>query len=147
MEIIARTSVRIAPRKVRLVADAIRKLSIDDALDTLSVLKKRGGVPLSKTLKSAIANAKNNNNLKQEDLKIKSIDVLEAPSFKRFHPSTRGRVHPYKRKGSHIKIVLTDNNSQISSVRQAQDKLQINTKNTNVQKQLESGKEKNGTKS
>jgi large subunit ribosomal protein L22 len=99
-------SARVAPRKVRLVADAIRKLSIEDALKALSILKNRGGQPLEKTLKSAIANALNNNNLKQDTLRIKTIDVLEAPSYKRFHPSTRGRVHPYKRRGSHIKIIL-----------------------------------------
>jgi large subunit ribosomal protein L22 len=109
MDIIARSkSARVAPRKVRLVADAIRKLSIEDALTALAVLKNRGGEPLEKTLKSAIANALANKNLKQEELKIKMIDVLEAPAYKRFHPSTRGRVHPYKRKGSHIKIVLTE---------------------------------------
>ena len=123
MEIIAVSkSARVAPRKVRLVADAIRKLSLADALKALSVLKNRGGEPLEKTLKSAIANALNNNNLKQDLLRIKSIDVLEAPAYKRYHPSTRGRVHPYKRRGSHIKIVLTDN------------KLQTNQKENNVQK-------------
>jgi len=106
MEVIAKTTVRVAPRKVRLVADAIRKLSLDEALRSLSVIKNRGSVGLEKTLKSAIANAINNNKLKQEELKIKLIDVLEAPSYKRFHPSTRGRVHPYKRRGSKIKIVL-----------------------------------------
>ncbi len=106
MEVIAQTSVRVAPRKVRLVADSIRKLSLDDALKTLSLLKQRGSVSLEKTLKSAVSNAEKNNNLKREELKIKTIDVLEAPSYKRFHPSTRGRVHPYKRRGSHIKIVL-----------------------------------------
>jgi len=107
MQVIAVSkSARVAPRKVRLVADAIRKLSIEDALKALSILKNRGGQPLEKTLKSALANALNNNNLKQDALKIKMIDVLEAPAYKRFHPSTRGRVHPYKRRGSHIKIVL-----------------------------------------
>ncbi len=107
MEIIAVSkSVRVAPRKVRLIADAIRKLSIADALVSLSVLNKRAAVPLSKTIKSAVANAKNNNKINVEDLTIKTIDVLEATSFKRFHPSTRGRVHPYKRRGSHIKIIL-----------------------------------------
>ena len=106
MEVIARTTVRVAPRKVRLVADSIRKLSLDEALKSLSLLKQRGSVSLEKTLKSAVANAEKNNNLKKEVLKIKTIDVLEAPSYKRFHPSTRGRVHPYKRRGSHIKIVL-----------------------------------------
>jgi large subunit ribosomal protein L22 len=108
MEVVAKTSVRVAPRKVRLVADSIRKLSVSDALRDLSVIKNRGGVGLEKTLRSAIANAVNNNKLTEEGLKIKSIDVLEAPSYKRFHPSTRGRVHPYKRRGSHIKIVLVE---------------------------------------
>ncbi|KKP79848.1 MAG: 50S ribosomal protein L22 [Candidatus Levybacteria bacterium GW2011_GWB1_35_5] len=107
MEIIAISkSVRVAPRKVRLVADAIRKLSIPDALVSLSVLNKRAALSLNKTLKSAVANAKNNNKVEVKDLTIKTIDVLEAPSFKRFHPSTRGRAHPYKRRGSHIRIVL-----------------------------------------
>ena len=56
MEVIAVSkSARVAPRKVRLVADAIRKLSIEDALKALSILKNRGGQPLEKTLKSAIA--------------------------------------------------------------------------------------------
>jgi large subunit ribosomal protein L22 len=107
-------STRVAPRKVRLVADAIRKLSIEDALKALSVLKNRGGQPLEKTLKSAIANALANKNLKQEALKIKMIDVLEAPAYKRYHPSTRGRVHPYKRKGSHIKIILETKSVQVA---------------------------------
>lgn len=99
-------SVRVAPRKVRLVADAIRALSIVDALEALEITNKRGAVSLSKTLKSAVANAKNNNKIEATNLKIKAIEVVEAPSFKRFHPSTRGRVHPYKRRGSHIRVIL-----------------------------------------
>ena len=68
MEIIAISkSVRVAPRKVRLVADAIRKLSIADALVSLSVLNKRAALSLSKTLKSAVANAKNNNKVEVKD--------------------------------------------------------------------------------
>nr|MBI5455906.1 50S ribosomal protein L22 [Candidatus Levybacteria bacterium] len=118
MEVIAKTSVRVAPRKVRLVADAIRKLSVEQALRSLTVIKNRGSVSLEKTLRSAIANAINNNKLKQELLTIKSIDVSESPSYKRFHPSTRGRVHPYKRRGSNIKIVLTDNKSETNDNKQ-----------------------------
>lgn len=139
MEIVAISkSVRIAPRKVRLIADAIRALSVQNALDSLANLNKRAASPLEKTLKSAIANAKNNNKVPVEGLTIKTIDVLEAPSYKRFHASTKGRVHPYKRRGSHIRIVLTDNKSQ------------INSKNSNVQNQSETGnspKEAYGTKS
>ena len=109
MEIVARsTSVRVSPRKVRLVADSIRKLSVDEALKALAIVNKRGGFVLEKTLKSAVANALNNNNLKRENLVIKTIDVNEGVSFKRFHPSTRGRVHPYKKRGSNIRIVLEE---------------------------------------
>jgi large subunit ribosomal protein L22 len=108
-------SVRVAPRKIRLVADAIRSFSVQNAIDALQISTKRGSVPLFKTLKSAVANAKNNNKIEIQNLIIKEIDVLEAPSFKRFHPSTRGRVHPYKRRGSHVRIVLTEKTSEIIS--------------------------------
>lgn len=111
MEIIAKSkSVRVSPRKVRLVADAIRNLSADSALKALTVINKRGGYVLEKTLSSAIANAVNNANVKKDALFIKSIDVTEGISFKRFHPSTRGRVHPYKKRGSNITIVLEERN-------------------------------------
>ena len=99
-------SIRISPRKVRIVADMIRKMSLTDALDSLTVLRKRGGYELEKTLKSAISNAKNNSNLSEESLKIKSITVTDGPFLKRFRPSTRGRVHPYKRRSTNIRIVL-----------------------------------------
>jgi large subunit ribosomal protein L22 len=99
-------SVRMAPRKVRLVADAVKKgRTITASLNALAILNKRATSPLSKTLESAIANAVNRG-AKKEELSIKSIEVMEGPAFKRFRPSTRGRVHPYKKRSSHIKIVL-----------------------------------------
>jgi len=108
-------SVQVAPRKVRLVADAIRKQSIDNALASLLYLRKRGADVLEKTLKSAVANAIDRK-LSRESLIIKSIDVVEGPSYKRFHPSTRGRVHPYKKKTAHIRIILSDDkNSKLKS--------------------------------
>ncbi|MBU2632382.1 50S ribosomal protein L22 [Patescibacteria group bacterium] len=108
MEITAQAkSIRVSPRKIRLVADVIRKLSLEDALKTLTVIKKRGAYSLEKTLRSAVSNA-GNKDIKTENLIIKSIDVLEGPAFKRFHPSTRGRVHPYKKRTSHITIKLAE---------------------------------------
>jgi len=101
-------SVRISPRKVRLVADAIKQMPIDQAIATLEVLKKRGAAALSKTLKSALANAINNAKLEKENLMIGDIDVTEGPSLKRYHPSTRGRIHPYKKRSSHIRVVLKE---------------------------------------
>ncbi|MEN9407243.1 MAG: hypothetical protein RLZZ455_459 [Candidatus Parcubacteria bacterium] len=106
MEIKAISTVTISPRKVRLVADAIRKLSLGDALELLSLAPKRSARPLTKVIQSAIANAVNNNHLAQDALRLKAVDVMEGPVMKRFHASTRGRIHPYKKQTSHIRIVL-----------------------------------------
>jgi len=107
MEIVAESrGVRISSRKVRLVADAIRNKSVAQALNALTLIKKRGSGVLYKTLKSAIANAIYNAKVKQDSLVIKSINVDQGPFLKRYRPSTRGRVHPYKKRSSHIRIVL-----------------------------------------
>ena len=99
-------SIRMGSRKVRLIADSIRKIdSIDKSLNVLALLKKRAANPIEKTLKSAVANAVNRG-AKKESLFIKSIEVMEGPALKRFRPSTRGRTHPYKKRSSHIKILL-----------------------------------------
>ena len=99
---------RVSTRKVRLVADAVRHLPIDQAIDALSVIPKRGAYGLEKALKSAVANAVNNGNMEKNNLRIKSIDVLEGSAIKRYHPSTRGRVHPYKKRSSNIRIELEE---------------------------------------
>jgi large subunit ribosomal protein L22 len=101
-------SVRISPRKVRLVADAIRNLSIEEALQVLDAAEKRAALPLAKALKSAMANAVNNAKLEKDSLSIASIQIAEGQPLKRFHPSTRGRIHPYKKRSSHITIVLQE---------------------------------------
>ncbi|MBI2195660.1 MAG: 50S ribosomal protein L22 [Candidatus Levybacteria bacterium] len=108
------SAVRVSTRKVRLVADSIRGLTVEKALAALSQLSKRGASSLEKTLKSAVANAVGKGMVK-EKLFIKNLEVGQAPSLKRYHPSTRGRVHPYQRKGSHIKIVLEERSSQIAN--------------------------------
>lgn len=109
MKIIAQSkSVTIGPRKVRLVADAIRGHLAKKALDELVLINKRGASMIIKTLRSAIANATNNAKANEEKLIIKAIEVSEGPAFKRYHPSTRGRIHPYKKRTSNIKIVLEE---------------------------------------
>jgi large subunit ribosomal protein L22 len=99
-------SVRVSPRKIRLVADAIRNLSIVDALHVLETAEKRAALPIAKTLKSAVANAVTNAKLDQAQLTISSIQIAEGQPLKRFHPSTRGRIHPYKKRCSHIIVVV-----------------------------------------
>lgn len=102
--------VKVSPRKVRLVADTIRKLDIKKAQDILRLTRKVGALPILKTLNSAIANAGNNLKLDKTKLRIKEIMVNEAGAFKRFHPAGRGRVRPYKKRMSHIKIALEEIN-------------------------------------
>jgi large subunit ribosomal protein L22 len=101
-------SVKMSPRKVRLVADAIRSLTIEEALLVLDATQNRASAPVAKTLLSAVANAVTNNNLDKDNLMIESVMVNEGQAMKRFHPSSRGRVHPYKKKSSHITIVLKE---------------------------------------
>lgn len=104
-------NVKVSPRKVRLVADSIRDLSIPSALTALMVSKKRGSVSLKKVLESAIANAVNNKSAKKDGLKIKTINVTEGIMYKRYHFAGRGRTRPYTKRTSHINIVLEDNMS------------------------------------
>lgn len=93
---------------MRLVADAIRHLPIEEAYRVLAVTQKRAAQGIVKTLNSAVANAVNNAKLDRKNLVIDSVMVNEAPAMKRFRPSTRGRIHPYKKRGSHLTIVLTE---------------------------------------
>ena len=107
MEFVAESKdVRISARKIRLAADAVRKLSLDKALVSLSLMSQRGAIAIRKTMESAVANALNNAKIHRENLLIKRIEVYEGPFLKRFRPSTRGRTHPYKKRSCHIRIVL-----------------------------------------
>ncbi len=107
MEIIAKTNgIRISTRKVRLVADSVRGMSIRNALNSLSLTNKRASHVIAKTIEAAIANAKHNAQLSGDSLTLYKLEVSEGPFLKRFRPSTRGRVHPYKRRSSHITVVL-----------------------------------------
>jgi large subunit ribosomal protein L22 len=102
-------NIKVSPRKVRLVADSIRKLSISQATTALLVSRKRGAVSLKKTLDSAVANAVNNKSAKKDELKIKTINVTEGIAYKRYHYAGQGRTRPYVKKTSHINVVLEDN--------------------------------------
>lgn len=109
MQLVTRINeIKTSTRKVRLVADSIRGLSVGEAQDALSVIDKRGAHHLEKALNSAVANAVNNARIEKSNLIIKTIDVNEGAFLKRFRPSTRGRVHPYKKRTSNIRIVLEE---------------------------------------
>lgn len=99
--------IRISPRKLRLVADSVKPLTVAHALSQLRVMDKRAAFHLHKTLRSCVANAITNAKAKEEDLVIKSIMIDEGPSFKRFQPVARGMAHSYKKRTSHITVILS----------------------------------------
>ena len=107
MQIIAiQKTTREAPRKVRLVADVVRKLSPQDAVKQLLVVERRAGEVILKVLNSALANAQHNHNLSVDELVIKNILVNEGPRYKRFQPVSRGRAHSIVKRTSHITVIL-----------------------------------------
>lgn len=108
---------RIAPRKVRLVADLIRGKSIEEAQTILNFTLKKTAQPLLKLLKSAIANAKNNFQLDSENLYISKITVDEGPKYKRWMPRARGQASEIQKKTSHITICLEEIKKEIPKMK------------------------------
>lgn len=98
---------RDSTRKVRLVADAIRRMSVDQALIKLTLMPKAAAEPMLKVLRSAVSNARKTE-AEANTLVIKEIDVMGGPVMKRFHAVSRGMAHSYKKRMTHVKIVLSD---------------------------------------
>ena len=101
-------TVRVSPRKARLVVDAIRGKRVMDAIDILKFLPQKSAVEIERLMKSVAANAENNYDLDPEDLWIKAIFADDGPSMKRFKPRARGRVGRIKRRTCHITVIAED---------------------------------------
>ena len=99
---------RISPFKVREVTREIQGLPVSAALDLLAFTPKKASFPIGKTLKSAIANAENNANLKPDGLVVKEAIVGEGPTLKRMMARARGSGSTILKRTSHIRIVLSD---------------------------------------
>lgn len=106
---------RIAPRKVRLVAGLLRGLSLNDAEAHLVNLRNRAALMLVKLFKSAEANIKNNQKKNPDDFYVQSISVDEGPMLKRMMPRARGRGVAIHKKSSHITLVLAESNKKLSN--------------------------------
>lgn len=98
---------RQSPRKVRLVANAIRGKSVREAKNRLSFIVKRAANPLQKLLNSAIANAKNLG-VETDNLLVKSITVNGGKILYRRRPAAHGSAHPIHKRTSHVKITLSE---------------------------------------
>jgi large subunit ribosomal protein L22 len=99
---------RISAFKVREVTREIQGLPVSAALDVLAFTPKKAALLINQTLKSAIANAENNANLKADGLVVKEAVVGEGPTIKRMKTRARGSGAQILKRTSHIRIVLTD---------------------------------------
>ena len=98
----------MSAQKMREVVRQIQGMSATRAVAVLAVTPRKGARLVAKTLKSAIANAENNNNLDPETLRVKLAVAGTATSFKRMIPKARGSAGPIVKRNCHIKIVLSD---------------------------------------
>lgn len=96
----------MSPRKIRAVVAVIKKMKPVEAVEKLPFVQKRAGGELAKVIKSAITSAKNAG-VSETDLIFKEIQIGEGPRLKRGKAVSRGMWHPFKRRMSHIRVVLT----------------------------------------
>lgn len=100
--------VRISPQKARLVADQIRGMKVEPALQLLSFSNKRAATLIKKVVESAIANAEHNDGADVDELKIKTICVDEGPVLKRMQPRAKGRGNRILKRTAHITVAVAE---------------------------------------
>ncbi|MDO1604553.1 50S ribosomal protein L22 [Lactobacillus sp. YT155] len=101
-------TVRIAPRKLRLVIDLVRGKNVAEALAILQFTPNAGAPVVTKVVKSAIANAEHNFDLDAQNLYISEAFVDEGPTLKRFRPRAKGSASPINKRTSHITVVVSE---------------------------------------
>ena len=98
----------MSPKKVRELANQIQGRRVAEALDLVMLIPRKSARLVAKTLKSAVANAENNNNLSADQLFVHRALVENGPVLKRFKAGARGSAKPRVKRMSHIRIVLSD---------------------------------------
>lgn len=100
---------RMSAQKCRLVADQIRGLPVDKALDILNFSKKRAAGLIKGIVRSAMANAEHNEGADIDELKVSKIYVNEGPSLKRWSARAKGRANHIIKRSCHITVIVSDN--------------------------------------
>jgi len=109
MEIKAKARyIRMSPKKIRLVADLIRNLDVEEALVQLQFSNKRAAKPLMKLVNSAVASAEHDREIKKDNLKIKKLTVDDGPTLGRWMPRAFGRATTIRKRSSHISLLLEE---------------------------------------
>ncbi len=107
MEVAAKLKhARISPQKCRLVADQVRGLPVERALEVLSFSSKKAAGMIKKVLESAIANAEHNEGADIDELKVKTIFIDQGPTMRRWRPRAKGRVNHIIKRTSHITVMV-----------------------------------------
>jgi large subunit ribosomal protein L22 len=104
--------IHVSTRKLRLLADSVRRLAPSVALAQLAHMPKTAAGVLAKVMASAVANAKQKN-AQEEQLRIKIIEVMGAGGMKRWHAVSRGQAHAYKKRMTHVRVILTDEVAEV----------------------------------
>lgn len=104
--------VRISPRKVKRVIGAVKGKAAAEALSLLKFMPQKGARILEKVIKSAVANAKNNYKMKEENLYISQIYVTQGLSFVRYKPRARGRMDTIKKRTSHVRVCVSSRSEE-----------------------------------
>ena len=99
---------RISPQKARLVADQIRGMRVEPALQTLQFSTKKGAAIMKKLLESAIANAEHNDGADIDELKVSTVFVDEGPTYKRIQARAKGRANRILKRTSHITVAVAE---------------------------------------
>ena len=99
---------RISPQKARLVADQVRGMPVEQALETLVFSQKKAAVIVKKILDSAIANAEHNEGADIDELSVTQVMVDQAPTMKRIRARAKGRANRILKRTSHITLVVGD---------------------------------------
>jgi large subunit ribosomal protein L22 len=102
------TYARISPQKCRLVADQIRGLPVEKALQLLAFSPKKGADIVKKVLESAIANAEHNDGADIDELKVSQIFIDQGPTLKRMRARAKGRGNRILKRTSHITVMVAD---------------------------------------
>lgn len=125
MEVIAYTKyIRMSPRKLRLVANALKRKKINQVIGRAEFMRKSAVMPVLKTIKSALANAENNLKLNASNLFIKNIIVEEGARFKRMDKGHGARFNRglVMKRVSHVKVILSDQAEQDLKLVKGEDK-------------------------
>lgn len=136
---------KISPFKAREVTREIQGLPAVEALAKLKFIPKKAAPLIAKTLKSAIANAEQNNNLRPEALVIKEAVIGEAPTLNRIMARARGSASPIRKRTSHIRIILTDEVTITRRADRVKDNKKAASKTAKKTSSKKSSKEKSET--